>query len=35
MQASRDKFNNLIKRAKQNYNKNMLGKKNKNFSSFW
>ena len=30
-----NKVNNLIKRAKQNYNKNMLDESTKNATSFW
>ena len=31
----RNKVNNLIKRAKQNYNKNLLDENTKNATSFW
>ena len=31
----RNKVNNLIKRAKQNYNKNVLDENTKNATSFW
>ena len=31
----RKKVNNLIKRAKQNYNKNLLDENTKNATSFW
>ena len=31
----RNKVNNLIKRAKQNYNKNLLDENTKNTTSFW
>ena len=31
----RNKVNNLIKRAKQNYNKNLLDENTKNAISFW
>ena len=31
----RNKVNNLINRAKQNYNKNLLDKNTKNATSFW
>ena len=31
----RNKVNNMIKRAKQNYNKNLLDENTKNTTSFW
>ena len=33
--CQRNKVNNLIKRAKQNYNKNLLDENTKNLTSFW
>ena len=33
--CQRNKVNNLIKRAKQNYNKNLLDENTKNATSFW